>query len=128
MLRRWDGHWTLGFGDGTGGPRQPMLLKPQVIEDAGKYLQQHPAPESVERVEHVLHLIEGMDTALGLELLASVHWAAHDWPEARLDEEIAARYIHSWNEHKRHALRRDWIGLAWKRLRDYGWLNSPTPS
>jgi len=123
MLRRWDGHWTLGFGDGTGGPRQPMLLKPHVIDAADKYLQEHPAPESEARVERVLRLIEGMDTALGLELLASVHWVASQHSEARLDEATAVRFVHDWNEHKRRTLRRDWIGVAWNRLHEHGWLS-----
>ena len=89
MLRRWDGHWTSGFGDGTGGPLQPMMLKPEVVEQAEEFLRRHPAPQSQARVAQVLDLIEGMDTASGLELLATLHWIARQRPEAAKDKDFA---------------------------------------
>lgn len=128
MLRRWDGHWTIGFGDGTGGPRQPMMLKPDIVEAAEEFLCHTPAPESEERVAQVLHLIEGMDTALGLELLASVHWIARHHPEAVSDCRIAAQYVHQWNDHKRRDFSTEWICLAWQRLHERGWMENLSPA
>ena len=128
MLRRWDGHWTFGFGDGTGGPLQPMMLKPEVIDAAEEFLQSHAAPASEARVQAVLSLIEGMDTASGLELLATLHWIAQRHPETIGDRQLAARHFQNWNEHKRRDFSLEWIDRAWQRLHHCGWMKSSAPT
>lgn len=118
MLSRWEGHWIIGFGDGTGGLREPIMLRPEIVEEASAYLKKHPAPESEARVDRVLQLIEGMDTAAGLELLATVHWVMRQNPRAVTDWRVAADAVHSWNDHKRRAFPDQWIQKAWQRLHD----------
>lgn len=127
MLRRWEGHWTIGFGDGTGGLREPIMLRPEIVQSAETYLQTHSSPASQERVARVLNLIEGLDTAAGLELLATVHWVARHNRLAVVDWEIAAQAVHNWNEHKRRVFPRHWIQTAWQRLHDKGWMRDLQP-
>ncbi|BCM91635.1 hypothetical protein IAD21_03510 [Abditibacteriota bacterium] len=126
-LRQWEHHWIIGFGDGTGGPQRPMLLKPEVIAEAEEFLIQHPVPEREDRVNQVIHLIEGLDTATGLELLASVHWVAREHPEAASDYRIATDYVHRWNEHKRRNFPVEWIHAAWQQLHERGWMEKLQP-
>lgn len=128
MLRRWEGHWTIGFGDGTGGLREPIMLRPEIVENAETYLQTHPAADSEPRVERVLDLIQGLDTATGLELLATVHWVARHNSQAITDWEVAAEAVHNWNEHKRRDFPKHWIQVAWQRLHDRGWMNDLRPA
>lgn len=128
MLRRWDGHWTFGFGDGTGGPLQPMMLNSAIIEEAEIFLSHNATPDSEARVAEVLALIEGMDTASGLELLASIHWIARHHPEAIEDKHIAANYFQSWNEHKRRDFSIDWVYIAWERLHQRNWMENLAPA
>jgi len=118
MLRRWEGHWTIGFGDGTGGLREPIMLRPEIVQAGADFLKKQPSPASEARVQQVLQLIEGMDTAAGLELLATVHWVARHTPGATVDWRIAAKAVHDWNEHKRTAFPDAWIQKAWQRLHD----------
>ena len=127
MLRRWEGHWTIGFGDGTGGLREPIMLRPDIVEAANHYLKARPAPASEVRLEKVLNLIEGMDTAAGLELLATVHWVARHNSKAVTDWQIAAQAVHNWNEHKRRDFPAEWVHLAWQRLHDRGWMKNLQP-
>ncbi len=127
MLRRWEGHWTIGFGDGTGGFREPIMLRPEIVDAAEDYLRTHPAPLSEEHVAQVLHLIEGMDTATGLELLATVHWVARHNRLAVTDWQVAARAVHDWNEHKRRDFSTEWIHRAWNRLHERGWMENLQP-
>ncbi|MBV9867535.1 MAG: macro domain-containing protein [Abitibacteriaceae bacterium] len=127
MLSRWEHHWTLGFGDGTGGIREPILLKPEVIEKANIFLREHPVPESEARVQKVLQLIEGMDTALGLELLATVHWVARHTPAAARNPEDAVKLVHNWNDRKQKEFSQDYIHKAWNRLNEQGWLQNLRP-
>lgn len=123
MLRRWEGHWTIGFGDGTGGLREPIMLRPEIVEAAENHLRTHPASESEKRVARVLALTEGFDTAAGLELLATVHWVARQHPQIE-DWEAVVHAVHNWNEHKRRSFSREWIQAAWQRLHGTGWLSA----
>ena len=127
QLSTWEQHWIIGFGDGSGGARAPMLLKPEAIEQAHQYRNSHPNPQSTKHVERVFELIEGLETALGLELLATVHWAARHHPQAARDLEQAVKYVHSWNSHKAAAFSGEHIALAWNRLSDKGWLQNLRP-
>jgi len=122
MLRRWEGHWTIGFGDGSGGLREPIMLRPEVVDVAETYLQFHPDPSGEKHVGRVLRLIEGLDTAAGLELLATVHWVARHNRLAVVDWEIAAQSVHSWNDHKRRDFPKRWVKTVWQRLHDEGWM------
>lgn len=127
MLRNWENHWTIGFGDGTGGAREPIFLKPEIVQQAEAFLENNPDAEAEGHLENVLRLIEGLDTALGLELLASVHWAARHYPRAACDSEAAIARIHSWNSHKKAAFNSEFIQIAWQRLRDFGWMQNLRP-
>lgn len=128
MLRTWEGHWTLGFGDGTGGPNAPMHLKSEIIEAADDFLRQNPAPESEGHVHEVLTLIEGMDTALGLELLASIHWVARHNPAAATNWQVALHDVHVWNHHKKQTFRAEWVEIGWQQLQSHGWLENLSPA
>lgn len=67
-----EGHYVPGFGDGTGpGDVRPL---PGAAEEAETFLADH--PETRERYERVVELIEGVETPYGLELLATAHWVA----------------------------------------------------
>lgn len=127
MLRRWEGHWTIGFGDGSGGLREPIMLRPEIVRAAEEFLKCHPASESQQRVARVLQLIEGFDTAAGLELLATVHWVARHDRRAVVDWEIAAQAVHNWNDHKRRDFPTDWIRSVWQRLHDKNWMRDLQP-
>ncbi len=128
MLRTWEGHWTLGFGDGTGGPNAPMHLKSEIIEAADDFLRQNPAPDSEGHVHEVLTLIEGMDTALGLELLASIHWVARHNPAAAADWQVALHDVRAWNHHKKQTFRAEWVEIGWQQLQTHGWLENLSPA
>ncbi|RZM19678.1 MAG: Appr-1-p processing protein [Pedobacter sp.] len=126
-LRNWEGHWTVGFGDGTGGSREPISLRPEIVEKAHKFLESNSNPDGEKHLQDVLDLIEGFDTALGLELLASVHWIARHHPKAAHDVNEAIRYIHQWNPRKEDMFPARFIELAWARLDEKGWLKNLKP-
>lgn len=124
MIRRWEKHWTIGFGDGTSGVLEPIMIRPEIVEAANNFLQKNPAPESEARMMRVLELIKGMDTAMGLELLATVHWVAKNDSTAADHWEIAAEAVQKWNKRKKQVFKRDWIEAAWNRLHDFGWIHN----
>lgn len=70
-----EGHYISGFEDGTGAVRdaEPLTVLPGAGAEAWPVLSHHPA--TGERIERVMALVEGFESARALELLATVHWA-----------------------------------------------------
>lgn len=124
VLKRFEGHYTQGYGDGNDAPDTEITLLPEAREKAQAYLaSQAGASDDAARLARVVDLIEGFESPYGLELLATVHWVAHGEGATTLDAAVTA--VHAWNESKRQRLSREHIALAWERLQGQGWLPEP---
>lgn len=123
VLQKWEGHWITGFGDGTGGAHHSMTLLPHATTLARDYLAQHAVDEDEERLRKVTALIEGFDSAFGLELLASTHWVAQKDRGALHDVEQAIAGVRSWSAYKRQKFPSRFVRLAWHQLHEQGWLD-----
>ena len=111
-----EGHYLIGFGDGT-GPGDVRLV-PGAIDDASAFLSDH--SDTRQRYERVEQLIDGFETPYGLELLATTHWvAAHEDAEA---PDVAAELVRAWSERKEHLFTDHHVEVAWQRLDEGGWL------
>lgn len=121
-----ESRYLIGFGDGNArvADAEPIRVLPAADELAGVALATH--PETAKRIDRVLDLIEGFESAYGMELLASVHWIAHESPEAAVNREIATQLVRSWTPRKGRMFTPDHIHVAWDVLRDRGWLSSNT--
>lgn len=74
-------------------------------------------------LERVADLVDGFETPYGMELLASVHWAAiHENEDS--DAESAVSAMTRWNERKRRLFKPAHIRLAWERLQAEGWVKA----
>lgn len=123
VLNKFEGHFTLGFGDGRNSPQTPIRLLPDAVEEAERYVASHSegSVETSRRLQRVTELIEGFESPYGMELLASVHWVATQ-PQAKADLDSITRAIVGWNDRKRRVMRPDHIRTAWERLRSKDWL------
>jgi hypothetical protein len=122
VLKAMDGHYIRGVGDHDG--EAEIVVIPEALSEAERFLQADGDDEVRDRVERVAKLIEGFETPYGMELLATVHWVTHREPHARdINEAVAA--VHGWNERKRAILSKEHIALAWRKLNDTGWLPHP---
>lgn len=127
VLRVLEGHYISGFGDGSAPVRsaEPLTVLPGAEEAAAPVLANH--PETRQRIARVLELADGFETAYGLELLASVHWTAHEDPAAAVNPAKAEADVRSWSPRKGRMLTTDHIHTAWTALHDRGWL-TPQPA
>lgn len=129
VLEALEGHHLLGFGDGSNSVdhAEPIVVLPGAIEEAMPVLAENLVISN--RMERVLELVAGYESPFGLELLATVHWVAHDveWESSGSPKKIVAR-VQEWSPRKRRLFDRSHIDAAYERLRQQGWLGSGTPA
>ena len=119
VLKAMDGHYIRGVGDHAS--EADIAVIPQALQEAEEFLEVEDEKITRERVERVAQLIDGFESPYGMELLATVHWVAHNEPFAQdLPEAVAA--VRGWNERKQRLLQEPHIAIAWQRLKDNGWL------
>lgn len=119
VLNRIEGHFTTGYGDGKVGPTDEIKLLPEAAEEATAFLA-HTA-QTRERMERVAQLIEGFETPLGMELLATTHWVMANEPGARANLSATVAGVQHWNTRKARVMGAPQIRAAWERLRATPW-------
>ena len=123
VLKALEGHHLRGFGDGSNPVEhsEPVVALPGAAKEATGVLADNPDVGS--RMNRVLELVEGFESPFGLELLASVHWAAMrtEWGADDAPDTVGERVM-AWSARKRRLFSADHITTAWERLRDQGWL------
>ena len=88
VLEKMEGHFIVGYGDGSEEPGKVIHAKPEAIREAEFFLKKEQAAH--DRFHRVENLIDAFETAYGLELLASVHWVAkhEETPATTVEEAI----------------------------------------
>ena len=127
VLKALEGHHLEGFGDGSAqvDGAEPIRVLEGAAEEAARALVGEPI---IERMQRVLGLIEGYESAYGLELLATVHWVATR-NNAGDDLDAVTAGVQKWNRRKQRMFTKAHIETAWNHLREEDWLVPvpPTP-
>ncbi|MEV4551645.1 type II toxin-antitoxin system antitoxin DNA ADP-ribosyl glycohydrolase DarG [Nonomuraea wenchangensis] len=115
ILADLEGHYLVGYGDGTGGARADL----EVSEEAMRELALATADDAVfnRAWATVQRAIVGFEYPEGMELLATVHYLATR-PGARADVDALTDDMADWNERKRFLFRRSDVSVALDRLHD----------
>jgi O-acetyl-ADP-ribose deacetylase (regulator of RNase III) len=117
VLRAIDGHLIDGYADDGDAPGKQLKLVPGATADAETFLDENSATHA--RFNRVVELVEGFETAYGLELLATVHWiVTQEGATEPADIESAVR---GWSARKAQFTVAQ-VELASDRLRSLGWL------
>jgi hypothetical protein len=122
VLEKIEGHYIVGFGDGSEEPGKVIEPKQDAIEKAETFMNQHRTAH--DRFARVERLIDGFETAFGMELLGSVHWVATHEEEPARTVADATRLIHEWSNRKKVSFSPEHIATAWTRLADQDWLRN----
>ena len=112
-----EGHFIQGYQDGGDAPDKQIELMPNVIEQACDFLKDK--PETKEHFDRVAQLVEGFESAYGLELLSTVYWVAKN--EGANSIEQAREKIHGWNERKKQFSEKQ-ITVAFQTLQKQQWI------
>ncbi|NKS16900.1 Appr-1-p processing protein [Rhodococcus hoagii] len=124
VLHAVEGHYLTGYGDGSARvlDADPIRTLPGAVDDAAGVLADH--PETVTRIDRVMGIVDGFESMYGMELLATVHWAASTNPEAATDWHHAVENVHQWTPRKKRMFTEDHIRVAWTALHERGLLAS----
>ena len=79
-------------------------------------------PATRQRFNKVRQLVEGFESAYGLELLATVHWVVTREKAQTLADVVDRTY--AWNDRKEQFTQRQ-IKIAYETLADRGWFANP---
>lgn len=133
VLTTVEGHFIRGTGDGSAKAQDQIQFEvlPAAHEPVLEVLAKQPA--TTERMNRVSELIEGFESTYGLELLATVHWAA--WrgeADAKCQAAVALAQtentVREWNRRKKYLFTSSHIATAYSRLQDLGWLDKDASS
>jgi hypothetical protein len=124
VLESMEGHYVRGYGDSQ-KPTAQIDLLPGAVDEADAFLaDDEPARQ---RLDRVAELIEGFETPFGMELLATVHWVAHESSPGRAvraaNADEAIKQVHAWNPRKKSVFRPEHVKVAWARLEAAGWMD-----
>jgi O-acetyl-ADP-ribose deacetylase (regulator of RNase III) len=121
-----EGHYVRGYGDRSDYVLKlnPITLMPGAVDEARDWIEkQHPDDGTADRIGAVAELVTGFASAYGVELLATVHWAAtQEAVEGSTDPAVLTSLIGSWNERKSRLFTEAHVSKAISRLEELGWL------
>lgn len=119
LLKRLDGHYIQGFGDGGSDPTKPLEPLEEGVLEAFDYLARD--DDTMRRVDRVAKLIEGFEDPYGMELLSTMLWVMVQDPKARESSSVAIQNVHAWSARKRQDLKASHLEKAWKQLKAQEW-------
>ncbi len=132
VLSSMEGHYIRGVADGSNKALDsiPFEILDGATEAAAQVLDGQ--PETAARLDRVAQLIEGFESTYGLELLATVHWAASrdDAGTPRTEPlglDAVDQIVRSWNHRKGQLFTPRHVEVALDRLRRLGWLGPTEP-
>jgi O-acetyl-ADP-ribose deacetylase (regulator of RNase III) len=118
VLKSIDGHFVLGFGDGSAASE--LTANRSNVAEVDAFLLEY--PEVSAQIERVLELVDGFESPYGLELLGSVHFVASEGSAAdRIAEDVRA-----WSDRKGRLFTDHHLSVAQNHLRELGWIGDPT--
>ena len=114
-----EGYYTAGYGDGGDQPFKRISLVPTSIDQARDLLRYDTIAATT--FDRISELISGFETPLGLELLATTHWAVMQGDMRSVGD--IRNYYCAWNARKSEFSEHQ-IGIALERLDSTGWLST----
>lgn len=117
VLNKIEGHFITGYQDGGDAPDKQIELMPSVTTEANNLLQSNLNTQHY--FKRVVQLVEGFESAFGLELLATVYWVIKK--EGAESFEGIKEKVHTWSERKKQFSEQQ-LQVAYQRLQKQSWV------
>jgi len=124
VLQAMEGHYLRGYGDRSTAilALEPIEVMTGAENEALDWLSSEPSALAI--IDRVHDLTSDWESAYGLELLATVLFAARTEPGVVADSSRAVEYIHRWNARKQNTFPAAHVVKAWHHLHSQEWLQA----
>jgi O-acetyl-ADP-ribose deacetylase (regulator of RNase III) len=117
VLYALNGKYLKGMEQMKARPFEPLQLNYNRYEEVESYVKKNLSSEQKARLENLFKVIEGFESSLSLEILASIHYLKSS--NSDLTEDQLYIQIQEWNQRKRNLIKKEYINLALHHLNDY---------
>lgn len=118
VLYALNGKYLKGLEQMEAKPFEPLELNYSRFEEVEDYIANNLSEEQRERLKGLFNAIEGFESTLSLEILASVHYITVQYPQIEKTEIIDK--IKEWNKRKSDLITEKYVNIAFDHLEDYG--------
>ncbi len=114
MLHDLTGKYIKGLEQMKAKAFEPLELQYDKVKEVSGYIKKELTQEQRGRLKNLIKLIDGFQSALSLEALASVDYVLREKPG--IQEKEVVRTIHSWSERKRKLIQETHVQIALQHL------------
>lgn len=118
VLYALNGKYLKGLEQMSAKAFEPLQLNFDKYDEVKEYVNKKLAPEQTERLKNLYRLIDGFESTLALEILASVDFLRQQ--NNQITESELFEKIQDWNKRKKDLVKKEYISIAVKHLDDYG--------
>ena len=118
VLYALNGKYLKGMDQMKARAFEPLQLNYDRYEEVESYIQTNLSLEQKQRLENLFKAIEGFESTLSLEILASTHFLKNE--NSQLTEDELFEKIQDWNERKKNLITKEYINIALNHLSNYG--------
>jgi O-acetyl-ADP-ribose deacetylase (regulator of RNase III) len=97
---------------------EPLKLNYERYNEVETYVKDKLNVEQKERLKNLFKVIEGFESSLSLEILASTHFLKSE--NSQLSEDELFTKIQEWNDRKKNLITKEYISIALNHLQNYG--------
>jgi O-acetyl-ADP-ribose deacetylase (regulator of RNase III) len=117
VLYALNGVYLKGLEQQQAKPFEPLLLDYGKWEEVNNYIQTELQPEERTRLQSLINLLDGFQSELSLEILASVDYLLQQNPGYSLNDVITS--VESWTSRKKKLFRKEYVTIAYDHLIKY---------
>jgi len=118
VLYALNGKYLKGMEQMSVKPFEPLKLNYDRFPEVSSYVEKNLNQEQKGRLKNLFKVIEGFESSLSLEILASTHYLKSSDPEMTEDQLFSK--IQDWNQRKRNIIKKEYIDIALNHLQNYG--------
>lgn len=118
VLYALNGKYLKGMEQMSIKPFEPLKLNYDRFPEVSSYVEKNLNQEQKGRLKNLFKVIEGFESSLSLEILASTHYLKSSDPEITEDQLFSK--IQDWNQRKRNIIKKEYINIALNHLQNYG--------
>jgi hypothetical protein len=117
LLHNVNGKYLKGLEQMNAKAFEPLELQYDKVKEVSDYIKNELNAEQRMRLSNLVKLIDGFQSALSLEILATVDFVTKDKPG--MNQEDIVKTIHNWSDRKRKLFQEKYIQIASNHLYDY---------